>query len=98
MRKAPSLSEVTVRLLSVPARVTVIVAPGTVAPDGSFTVPRISPLVWPHAAPDPNRAANTNRDTHNHAVNFIAAPLDKATAAHSPLAQLSVFGCSFRKN
>jgi hypothetical protein len=68
----------------VPVNLAVTVALGTTAPDGSFIVPRISPLVWPQAAPDPNRLANTNRYTHAHAVRFIAAPLEKAGAAHSP--------------
>src|ERR1700678_4080295 len=84
MTNAPSPSEVTVRVESVPVNVAVIVAPGTIAPEGSFTVPRISPLVWPQAAPDSNRLANTNTYTHDHPVRFIAAPLDKAGAATPP--------------
>src|ERR1700678_162940 len=84
MVNAPSLSEVTVRVESVPVSVAVIVAPGTIAPDGSFTVPRISPLVWPRAGPDPNRLANTTAYTQTHPVRFIAAPLIKAGAPTPP--------------
>src|SRR5580700_631712 len=84
MSNAPSLSETADLCESVPVSVAVIVAPGTTAPDGSFTTPRIEPLVCPHAAPQPNSPANANRYTPNRHVVFIAAPLKKAGAIPRP--------------
>jgi hypothetical protein len=80
----------------VPLRVAVTVAPGTTAPDGSFTIPRIEPFVdCPHAAPQPNSPANANRYTPNRHFVFIAAPLKKAGAIPSPRAPyFEFFGCS----
>src|SRR5271155_4952840 len=99
MSKPPSLSEVTERLESVPVSVAVTAAPGTTAPDGSFTIPRIEPFVCPQAAPPPNSPTNANRYTPNRPVAFIAAPLKKSWRHPHPQApHFEFFGCSLRKN
>src|SRR6516162_6617141 len=82
--KAPSLSDVTVRGAACPVNVAVTVTPGTTAPDGSFTVPRMAPFVCPMEATQNVRLMHAVRHTRTHAVALIDAPLENSASIQTP--------------
>src|ERR1700741_4234725 len=95
MSNAPSLSEVVARGVAWPVNVAVIVTPGTTAPDGSFTTPRIDPFVCPMAAAQNAKLTHASRHTRTHAIAFISAPFENfASTPDAP----GFFDCRFPKN
>ncbi len=93
--KLPSLSLVTPRTASVPTCVMTITAPWMIAPEGSTTPPRISPVVCPKAAPHQSKPPTTRTHTRPHTVALMTAPLQRlASTPDVP----PVFSCRQRNN
>src|SRR4029077_19890148 len=76
MSKLPSSAVVASRVEDVPTGNAVTLAPWMIAPEGSLTFPRISPVVCANVGTHNNTTALTSRHTRTDCVSFIAAPLE----------------------